>query len=146
MSKQAPSYFYSILFLLILVACGCQKKERKPAEIAVKGFSALEKESFELATGKEESKKRFDILINKLDQRNPFSREHEGIYRLKTKIENLQLGGIFYDGQKPMAIINDQIVGEGDIIEDKQVLRITQKEVILNDLKEANIYKLEVIK
>jgi hypothetical protein len=109
-------------------------------------FWLPEKDQPDASIAKEESKKRFNLLINKLDQRNPFSKEHEGIYRLKAVIGNLELGGIFYDGKKPMAIINDQIVGVGDIIEEKQILKITQREVILNDLKEGRIYKLEVIK
>ena len=45
----------------------------------------------------------------------------------------LQLMGITYGGSRPMAIINDTMVYEGDLIEDKKVVKINETSVVIED-------------
>jgi len=135
-----------VLFLLVFCAAGCHKPQPKKAKTAETGSAAVESIVRQKASEKERDVARFNVLINRLDQRNPFAKDHAGIYKLKMASGTLNLGGILYDGQRPMAIINNQIVREGDIIDKKEVVKITSEEVVLKDIEEERTYKLEVIK
>ncbi|MGE4357609.1 MAG: hypothetical protein AB7E08_03520 [Candidatus Omnitrophota bacterium] len=55
--------------------------------------------------------------------------------REEPKKNDLQLKGIL-TGKRNLAIINGEIVGEGEVIEGKRILRIEKKKVILKDLHE----------
>lgn len=145
MARESFKISFTILLIVMFLVCGCQKpREKKP--VATKEIKTVEKNTIDKeAVEKVKERERFVALINKLDQRNPFSRDHAGIYKLRISNGSLQLGGILYDEKKPMAIINNQIVGEGDTIDDKEVIEITPEEVILKD-KEERTYKLGVIK
>ena len=135
----------SLIFILFLV--GCQKQEKKiPLPIRDK---KTDEEIFDINKKLSEdsrNKERFTALINRLDRRDPFSKDHTGIYKLKVSSGSLNLGGIIYDEKKPLAIINDKIVGKGDMVEDKEIIRITPEEVILKDREKEYILKLEVNK
>lgn len=57
-------------------------------------------------------------------------------------IEELNLGGILWDKDKPVAIINDNMVGIGDAVGAYKVVDITQDSVALNDGTEEHTLKL----
>lgn len=61
--------------------------------------------------------------------RNPFSASKSLIKRPQGVI----LNGILWDSKNPMAIVNEGIVKEGDIISGNKVIEIKQDRVILND-------------
>ena len=54
----------------------------------------------------------------------------------------LKLGGILWDKDKPVAIINDNMAGIGDTVGAYKVVGITQDSVTLNDGTEEHILKL----
>lgn len=62
----------------------------------------------------------------------------------KTGITGLDLTGIIYDKELPVAVINDVIVHEGDTIEGAVVKEIESNSVVLE--KEGKLYTLELIK
>ncbi|MCM8783738.1 MAG: hypothetical protein NC818_03030 [Candidatus Omnitrophica bacterium] len=55
----------------------------------------------------------------------------------------LQLKGIL-TGKRNLAIINEEILGEGEIIEGKKVLRIEKKKVVLQGIQEKEEVILEL--
>jgi len=57
-------------------------------------------------------------------------------------VGELNLGGILWDKDKPMAVINDNMVGIGDTVGAYKVVDITQDSVTLNDGTEEHILKL----
>lgn len=62
----------------------------------------------------------------------------------KTDVEKLNLTGIIYDEGSPIAVINDEIVHEGDEIEGVKVIKIESERVLLE--KDGKPYTLELIK
>jgi len=102
------------------------------------------------------------IEITKAEEvvlRNPFeswfyirSKEEEKL-REKEKITEvegekprpieLNLKGIL-TGKRNLAIINDEILGEGEVIEGKKIVRIEKKKVVLKDLGEDKEIILEL--
>ena len=61
--------------------------------------------------------------------RNPFLAERVAI----EKAGGLTLRGIVWDEQNPKAVINDRIVGSGETVAGRKVVKIEQTRVILND-------------
>ena len=115
----------SVLFLL-----GCPKQKKAKSGI-IKGVG--ESSAIEKSTGLGRKEKDFSFLLDKLKQKNPFSKDHVNIDKYKFMPGALNLSGIYYDGKRPLAIINDQVVAEGDTLNDKQVIKISNNEVILKD-------------
>ena len=65
-------------------------------------------------------------------------------YIKKTDFEGLNLTGIIYDEESPVAVINDVIVKKGDVVEGVTVLEIRRESVVLE--KEDKSYTLELLK
>lgn len=74
-------------------------------------------------------------------KRNPFffgsSNNNQGV-----SVSDLLLKGIIWDPDKPSAIINERVVGIGDVIVDFKVTQITQDSVILENEKSKLELKL----
>lgn len=123
--------------ILALSWVGCQSK--KKAEVkAQKGTPAAGE-----IQGLSQKERDFVLLLDKLKQKNPFSKDHAEISKYKFTSGALSLSGIFYDEKRPAAIINDRIVTEGDMVDDKQVIKIMQEEVILKDKEKEYHIKTE---
>jgi len=75
-----------------------------------------------------------------LKKRNPFS---PPAVEEEESITSLVLEGIIWDEETPSAMINDMIVNEGDMIEDKKVKKITRDSVILIENGEEEVLKLK---
>jgi len=76
-----------------------------------------------------------------LKKRNPFS--PPDVEEEEEAATSLVLEGIIWDEETPSAMINDMIVNEGDIIEDKKVKKITKDSVILIENGEEEVLKLK---
>ena len=61
-------------------------------------------------------------------RRDPFTRSGSA-----AGVRGLTLSGILWDPQKPIAILNEQMVSVGDEVEDYQVLEIRPDRVLLTD-------------
>lgn len=68
--------------------------------------------------------------------------EKEEVSEEKEKGLTLELSGVI-EGTQRLAIINDEIIGEGDIIEGLQVVEISTEEVTLKNSEQKIILKLE---
>ena len=66
-------------------------------------------------------------------QYNEWDRSPFVLQKSKKYDSGLILGGIFWDKDKPQAIINNQIVGLGDELEGYKVIEIKKDHVILSD-------------
>lgn len=98
--------------------------------------------------GKQEEKKDFFVLEEALKktrqklvwERDPFEFPPKELERS----EGLNLTGVIYDGESPVAVINDVIVHEGDEIEGVKVIKIEQNSVVLE--KDGKPFTLELLK
>ncbi len=61
--------------------------------------------------------------------RNPFMLRRE----LSLGGEGLALGGILWDPQNPLAVINDEVLGVGEEVNGLRVIKISETEVLLED-------------
>jgi len=127
------SYFLMniILCSTLLLFLGCTKDESKKAK-TLKQISPETSQAFRTSQ-QEDMDRDFALTLDKLKAKNPFSKNHADIAKYKFRSGNLVLSGIFYDGKRPLALINDQMVGEGEAIAGKCVIKITRDEVILKD-------------
>jgi len=106
-----------------------------PAEIAETAETVKEtvKKSEPAATARVAKKSEYNTW-----GRNPFV----AAKRPGAPVGELSLGGILWDKDKPVAIINDNMVGIGDTVGAYKVVDITQDSVTLNDGTEEHILKL----
>ena len=76
-------------------------------------------------------------------EKDPFLSLGKEKQRLTSELLTLTLTGILWEGKEASAIINDDIVKEGDFIGEKKVLKIRKDEVVLGEGEEKYILKLE---
>lgn len=136
--KIIINILFCFLFFHVLLLPGCTKKESRETKQPLSKKSAKPDDTLKPAR----KNKGLTELLDKLKQKNPFSRDHTETAKYRFAAGTLILSGIFYDGKKPCAIINEQIVNEGDMIYSKQVIKITPDEVTLRG--EAGEYCLRV--
>lgn len=74
----------------------------------------------------ERTAKRSEVVVS---SRNPFTMEAVAFQRLGP----MTLNGIVWDEKNPKAVINDRIVGVGEVIGGRKVVKIEQTRVVLND-------------
>lgn len=130
-----------ILSVGIFFSAGCTKekaKKLKTTKDTEKGNSRVDK-----AIAERKIDKGFAIALDKLKEKNPFNKNHAEISKYKFRSGNLVLSGIFYDSKRPLALINDQMVAEGQTVAGKRVIKITQNEVILRDQEKEYRLKTE---
>lgn len=87
--------------------------------------------------------KDFSLVLEDLKQKNPFTKDHSKIYKYKFAPGTLNLSGVIYDEKRPLAIINGQIVAEGEIVDNKRVVKITPNTVVLKDNEKEYSLKTE---
>lgn len=82
-------------------------------------------------------------LLETVGRDNPFQRLYEDPEKLVEEPGSLNLKGIAWDESHPMAIINNLIVREGDVIEGQTILKIEPGHVIFikNNQKETLLLK-----
>ncbi len=99
---------------------------------------------------RETGEKQQRVLVELREQKGLAARlpeleaEYEMLITPVPKSKNLTLSGIIFNQDSPLAIINDNLVKAGDIIEaDIRVVSITGNAVELNDGAESIVLKLE---
>ena len=65
-------------------------------------------------------------------------RSYQGKLIAQAPAADFQLSAIFNNGSQPQAIINDQLVSEGDRIADAIVKRITKEAVVIHQQRDGN--------
>jgi len=132
----------TLVFMLVLCCVfGCKGKER-PNEI-------ISKKIQELQDKKEEIRMVFTTTYT--ERINPFlTKEEEEIFqysKARTPIDYLNLSAIFYSAEsnKSMAIIDGEILREGQTIDNKRIVKIQPKAVILEDEQSAYLQKQYII-
>src|SRR4030042_3575579 len=98
-----------ILCAALLLFLGCTRDKSKKAK-TLKQISPETSQAFR-ASQQEDVDRDFTLTLDKLKGKNPFSKNHADIAKYKFRAGNLVLSGIFYDGKRPLALINDQMVG-----------------------------------
>jgi hypothetical protein len=117
------------LCILVLFLVGYEGKKKEKAEVKKTQEAASVEKKVRLG----QKEKDFSGLLDKLKQKNPFSKDHLATDKYKFTSGTLTLSGILYEAKRPLAIINEQVVAEGEMVGDKQVIKITHNEVILKD-------------
>ena len=127
-----------LLCLVLLSSVSCtEQKKGKAEQIPAQTVSVQRK------PGLVKKEKDFSFLLEQLKQKNPFSKDHVDTEKYKFAFGALSLSGIFYDQKRPLAIINDQVFAVGDMVGDKQIIKITHNEVILKDKEKEYRLKAE---
>jgi hypothetical protein len=125
--------------VLLCTSCTGQESTKAKGKKNIPGENAETTKIIQI----QKDDKEFSLLLDKLKEKNPFSRNHAEISKYRFKSGNLTLSGIFYDTKKPLALINDEMVSEGQIIDGKRVIKITPNEVILTDQEREYRLKTE---
>ena len=134
-----------IILFLILALSSCKKEPVKVEE----GKNTLQKKAMARAVSFKAEEEKF--LYASHDKRDPFiplvDRKGRPVAivegSLQFKVSDLSLEGIIWDETKPLAIINDQVVGCGDKVSGVTVVKIEKDKVILNYQNESFDLKME---
>ncbi|MBI4846620.1 MAG: hypothetical protein HY810_09180 [Candidatus Omnitrophica bacterium] len=141
MSKSEEIF---LLFLLILLVAGCAKDEYgadffadlKPAERTEEKTEII-KRTAKLSTQEQQS------IIGEL--RNPFLTLDESIkYGEKHReiITYLNLSAVFVSEQGSYVVINGSILKKGDFVDNKKLVKIGKKDIILEDAQGEYLVEL----
>ncbi len=90
----------------------------------------------------------FSAVVNYAEEeRDPFLPlvNKNGLVLIPTEVDvgGLQLGGIIYSEESPVAIINQEVLKREEVIEGYEIMAINEKEVILKKGNDEFILKLE---
>ena len=123
-----------IIFALIMIS-NYRKGQGAAYEAVKKREMIIGKKREEAEAGKTAKKKPAQIqaMLREVGREDPFFPPS----RIKTPTrpfrEKLHLSGIVSNGERSLAIINDMLVGEGDMIEDKKIIKIKSKSVVIKE-------------
>jgi hypothetical protein len=81
-------------------------------------------------------------LLKEVGREDPFLQPTEKKISARTGAE-LVLSGIVSNGERSLAVINDMLVGEGDMIGDKKIIRIGNKGVVIRDGEKEYMLKMK---
>ncbi len=128
---------YNLIFIcliLFFLSLACQKRQA----------ANLSKPSIQTKAKAEElERQETESLLRALKQKNPFRPDHAaGSFTATGQSENV-LNGIFWDSQRPLAIIADTVVAVGDYVENKKVIRIEKDAVFLDNQGKEEVLRLE---
>ncbi len=135
--KEYKFFIWGLLFLMGLTFWeGCQRREKDESE-------PIEEEDFqekfqEKLFGKAKKKKRYRKEGGRIVFReNPFLTWEEEKELSKTKkrkiLDYLTLSAIFYSSKNSFVVIEGHILKEGDMIDEKKIVKIEPEKVILKD-------------
>jgi len=126
--KNKKIFILALLVVIMLFvwirSCSLVSKKTRLKGSLPKGAS-METESKSLAIIKQRMRPK--------SQYNEWDRSPFVLQKSKRNDSGLILGGIFWDKDKPQAIINNQIVGLGEELEGYRVIEIKKDRVILSD-------------
>lgn len=151
MDKDKKTLIIFIILVVIGIFIYWPNNKNQKKKIAVSATAAVvkapeeidKKKIIELMAAPYDNKKtKENSLILEWGERNPFDTssfkamlQNSGAVRTETVLSkvNLVLMGVLWGGLKPSAVINDKVVGVGDIIEGLTVKWIGESTVILTN-------------
>lgn len=86
--------------------------------------------------------KEADYLLKELKQKNPFRPDHAVGFAIEPEGSS-GLKGIIWDSRRPFAIIGNNVVIEGDYMDNKKVIRINKDSVVLDNEGKEEILRIE---
>lgn len=133
MKLYALTMIWSIITVLFMMGC---KKTEAPKISQGPSQTRISQEQPEA--------QEIESLLKELKKTNPFRPDHaSGLVPIETE-GGTYLKGIIWDAQKPFALIGDKVVSEGDLIDNKKVIKINKDSVVLNNNGQEEVLKLEV--
>jgi len=123
-----------LILLLVFSGWGCQKKEEISKKTPVRMERTEKKIESKGLTPK-------PFIYDRKGKRDPFIPLEET--EKGTKLAWLSLEGILWTPERPLAIINDQIVSKGDIVQGAKVINIKKEGVTLRYGEEETFLKLK---
>jgi type II secretory pathway component PulC len=85
-------------------------------------------------------------MLREVGREDPFLKPSERRATVRPARGALHLSGIVSDGRRSLAIINDMLVGEGDMIEDKKIIKIKSRSVVVRESGREYTLRLEGFK
>ena len=128
---------FCLLLIIFLIFSGwsCQRKGEVPEVVTTSRIEGSG-EGIESETLSHEP-----FVYDSQGKRDPFvslERSEEGL-----KLTGFSLEGILWNSERPLAIINDQIVTRGDVVQGAEVVDIKEDRVILRYGKEESVLRLK---
>ncbi len=123
------------VFLLIIILClaGCKKRT---------GVQGIQESSFVKNGNQVTPQQEADDLIKEIRMGNPFRPDH-ATGASSAVGYNTELRGIIWDPEAPYALIGEFVVREGDIFDNKKVIKINKNSVVLDNNGQRETLKLE---
>lgn len=141
--KQAVIFGVLILFAVLLSMrtffqskTPVEQAVDVPGDVMTAGLPSGRVDFFELEQRFQDERPQLEWV------RNPFEFPPKEVTK-KEGLEGLNLTGIIYDKESPVAVINDIIVHEGEEIEGAKVLEIRSDSVVFE--KEGKTYTLKLL-
>ncbi len=124
------------VILIVIVASNFGEKgkiSRKAESKRVEETVSKEALSRKKKREKKEKSPEVQAMFKEAGRNDPFlkpdERDEPGVF---VRV-SLKLSGIVSDGERPFAVINDEIVGEGEMIGDKRILEIKDQSVVIQE-------------
>ena len=133
MQRSKIFFLYLVGAVFFLTGCG----PSKPPTSKSRPKPAIR------AQQSQETAQEAEALFKTLGEKNPFRPDHAVRYVAASPISGHALKGIVWDGQKPFAIIGEQVVREGDRVGPQKVIKIEQDAVTLEAGGQREILRLE---
>lgn len=135
--KIKLGFFITASVILVIILIANHKRGHKPIQVKEAG----RKEALIIERAKEPEMRKvkkkkpaeIEALLQEVGRKDPFLPPPSGKYipPASSGGGELNLAGIIWDAERPLAIINDTVIGEGDKIGDKKVIKIEKESVIL---------------
>lgn len=135
------------MFCVVFFLLGCQN-EAKPVVKKKKNKTAKPQPAV-VQQLTEQLQSQVKAIQETEERTNPFlSEKEEGALKSKegkVEISYLNIAAIFYAPPYSKAIIEGRVVGEGDILDNKEIIKIEPEEIILKDTQGEYIIQLHAV-
>lgn len=132
--------------ILAIVLIANYKRSHKPIQVKEidKKETTVIKKTEELKGRKARKKKPIEIeaMLDEVGREDPFLPASEKYIPVAPAHTGQNLTGIIWDAKKPLAIINNMIVGEGEIIGNKKIIKIEKESVLISENGKEYILRL----
>ena len=124
----------TIILVIILIANYRSAQKKVSFKGAAKGREVALGRTRKLKGERSRKEKPAEIqaLLKEVGREDPFLQPSEKKISRPARAK-LVLSGIVSNGERSLAIINDMLVGEGDMIEDKKVIKIDDRGVVIKN-------------
>jgi len=124
-----------VVLLLIIILClaGCKQRA---------GVKQIQESSFVKDNNHAVPQQEAEDLLKEIRRGNPFRPDH-ATGASSAAGYNTELRGIIWDPKAPYALIGEFVVREGDIFDNKKVIKINKNSVVLDNNGQRETLKLE---